>query len=80
MFYDFLYDAMMVYVAKSWPSKNQSELYIYPKTTLPYNNINYQQTHTWMHAASCRTKPVLIKKKIDRKHSVDMIIDWSYVD
>ena len=54
---------MMVYVAKSWPSKNQSELYIYPKTTLPYNNINYQQTHTWMHAASCRTKPVLIKKK-----------------
>ena len=71
MFYDFLYDAMMVYVAKSWPSKNQSELYIYPKTTFPYNNINYQQTHTWMHAE---------KKTIDRKHSVDMIIDWSYVD
>ena len=36
--------------------------------------VYYHQTHTWTLAATCRTKPVLVKK-IDLKHSVDVNID-----
>ena len=52
-------------MAKSWPSKNQSEPFIYFKPTLPCDNINHHQTHTWMRAATCRTKPILMWSLID---------------
>ena len=80
MFYDCLYGVRMVYVAKSWLSWNQSELSNLPQDyTLPSNKTEIITKHI----LTCKQPHAELNQfwqKIYQKHSVDVIIDWSYAD